>query len=168
MEVYGPQNCESSEIFVGQEESYEFSLSQKDVVDFVALSGDSNVIHQDREAALQSPIGEEAVPGMLTALIFTRILGTIFPGHGTVYYSQLLKFSRAAKTDRRYVVKFRVLGIVQPAVDPDRPEHIPLPRATIATNVFDPNQIDSRTGGAAVLLRGEAVVLNKLRIKAPV
>jgi acyl dehydratase len=93
---------------VGDRFTYDFSFSTEDLNSFIALSGDSNIIHKNDEAARRSPIGKMAVPGLLTALIFSRVLGTMFPGHGTVYRSQTLEFIRPVLLDDPYVAKFEV------------------------------------------------------------
>jgi acyl dehydratase len=98
-------------IAAGESFSYEFSFGQKNVEDFVSLSGDSNVIHHDLAAAINSPIGAIAVPGLLTALIFSRVLGTMFPGHGTVYRSQSLEFLLPVVVGKKYIARFRVLSV---------------------------------------------------------
>lgn len=126
--------------------SYEFCFNPKDLEDFVALSGDSNDIHQDQTAALESPIGEMAIPGMLTAMIFSRVLGTMFPGHGTVYRFQSLEFVSPVVLGGKYIAHFRVLN-----VNPKR--H----RARIDTTVED-------TATGDICLEGIAVVINKRRL----
>jgi acyl dehydratase len=159
MEPNASQLAYSLKISIGDMFTYGFSFCQKDLEDFIALSGDSNNIHLDRAAALKSPIGEMAVPGLLTALIFSRVLGTLFPGHGTVYRSQSLEFLRPVILGKRYEARFRVLKIEIPPTDPNRPPStIPKrPRATVETIV-----VDVETG--IVCLKGEAVVLNEKRL----
>jgi len=132
---------EATKISAGESFSYEFSFSQKDVDAFVALSGDSNIIHNDVQAASVSPIGKLAVPGMLTATIFSRVLGTMFPGHGTVYRSQSLEFWRPVVLGERYVARFRVQEII-PA------RH----RAVIETVVAEQGTGQECLGGTAVVV----------------
>jgi acyl dehydratase len=149
-----PLKISTGSVFV-----YQFSFSQKDVNDFVALSGDTNNIHLDREAALKSPIGEMTVHGMLTATIFSRVLGTMFPGNGTVYRSQSLEFLHPVIVGKKYEARFEVLKIEVPSSDHThsatvRPRD---PRATIKTTV-----VDAETGAHCV--EGKAVVLNKERL----
>jgi acyl dehydratase len=103
---------EGAKISKGDTFSYEFSFSRQDVDAFVSLSGDSNVIHRDEVAAAGSPIGKMAVPGLLTAMVFSRVLGTMFPGHGTVYRSQSLDFKRPVLLGKKYVAHFKVQEVV--------------------------------------------------------
>ena len=165
MELGGLQFPDRSKISTGNRFSYEFSFCQKDLEDFVALSGDSNIIHLDQAAALESPIGSMAVPGMLTALIFSRVFGTLFPGHGTVYRSQSLKFLVPVRLEKKYEARFVVLSVELPPLpdpnkplsDPAKPPKVPTPRATIATKVFD-----AETGD--MCLEGVATVFHKDRL----
>ncbi|MBI3582449.1 MAG: enoyl-CoA hydratase [Nitrospinae bacterium] len=78
----------------------------------MVVSGDWNKIHYDKTEAVASPIGFIAVPGMLAAgLKFSCILGTKFPGHGTVYRSQSLKFRKAVLPKKRYLALVKVEDI---------------------------------------------------------
>jgi acyl dehydratase len=90
----------------------EFELSKKDVAAFIKLSGDNNVIHTDAKAAASSPIKALAVPGMLAALVFSRILGISFPGYGTVYRYQNLKFSKPVFVEKKYVAIITVKQLI--------------------------------------------------------
>jgi acyl dehydratase len=139
-------DIDSSKISANDSFSYEFSLNVKDLEDFIAVSGDSNDIHRDQSAATESPIGRLAVPGMLTAMIFSRVLGTMFPGHGTVYRSQSLEFLSPVVLGAKYLAHFRVLDV-------NSGRH----RARIDTTVED-----KATG--EVCLEGIAVVFNKRRL----
>jgi acyl dehydratase len=130
----------------GNSHSYEFSFSKQELEDWITLSGDTNVIHRDQVAAAESPIGEMAVPGIMTAMIFSRVLGTIFPGHGTVYKSQSLEFAAPVKLETKYTAHFRVLSV-------NRRHH----RARIDTTVED-----LATG--EICLEGIAVVINRRRL----
>jgi acyl dehydratase len=150
----------TSYLQVGDTFTYGFSFGQKELDDFVALSGDSNNIHQEEAAALRSPIGKMAVPGMLTAMIFSRVLGTMFPGHGTVYRSQTLEFLRPVILGREYEARFEVVGIEIPSKDAQASNSLVprRPRATIRTLVVD--IVDGK-----VCLQGLAVVLNEERLE---
>ena len=102
---------------VGTSFDFEFRLTQNDVRRFVQLSGDRNPIHSDPHFAAQSivakncPPGRMCVPGILSACVFSRVLGTIFPGFGTVYLQQTLHFEKPMFVRVPYVAKFKVLKI---------------------------------------------------------
>ena len=78
------------------------------VINFMWLTGDWNDIHYDIAAAEQSPIGCIAVPGILVESVFSKILGTQFPGHGTVYLSKSLEFRRPLLANSDYLAVVRI------------------------------------------------------------
>ena len=68
-------------------------FTDEDVRRFAELSGDFNELHVDDAAAARSRFGRRLVHGMLTASLFTRLLGMELPGRGTIYMSQTLRFT---------------------------------------------------------------------------
>ena len=82
------------EIAVGQSASLSTALTQ-DILDaFVKVSGDCNPAHTDPSYAASTPLKAVVGHGIWTASIISRILGTRFPGPGTIYLGQTLKFKR--------------------------------------------------------------------------
>lgn len=86
------------------------------VMNFMWLTGDWNNIHYDIAAAEESPIGCIAIPGILAESIFSKILGTQFPGHGTIYVEKSIKFKRplVANTTYRAVISVKALFLDSP------------------------------------------------------
>lgn len=80
------------EIRVGQSASITKMITEKDVIGFSEISGDSNPVHINPEAAKKSVFGRQVAHGMLVGSLFSAILGTVFPGPGTIYLEQDLKF----------------------------------------------------------------------------
>ena len=76
----------------GARYSKEFSFSFEQVERFAELSGDTNPIHLDREYAARFGFDDTIVHGFLTGSIISKILGTEFPGEGTIYLKQSLSF----------------------------------------------------------------------------
>jgi len=72
--------------------SLEFSFTQADVQAFAEVSRDFNPIHIDEDYAKKSIFKRRIVHGFLGASIFSRIFGTLYPGEGTIYLKQDLKF----------------------------------------------------------------------------
>jgi acyl dehydratase len=62
---------------------------------FAALSGDKNPIHIDPEAGRNSKWGSTIVHGTIIMGMFSDILGTKFPGHGTLWVEEHIKFLKA-------------------------------------------------------------------------
>lgn len=70
----------------------EKKFSERDVILFSNLTGDDNRIHLDEEYAKKSIFGEKVVHGMLVASLFSKIFGKVFPGEGSIYLKQEIKF----------------------------------------------------------------------------
>jgi|TARA_B110000977_G_scaffold125925_1_gene161118 3-hydroxybutyryl-CoA dehydratase len=75
---------------VGTTYSTRRTFTQEDVSAFAALTGDSNPIHRDQDAAVSAGFTAPVVHGMLCASLFSAIIGSRFPG--AVYATQTLKF----------------------------------------------------------------------------
>ena len=78
---------------VGERATARRRFGDEEVRRFAELSGDFNELHLDDAAAARSRFGRRLVHGMLTASLFTRLLGMELPGRGAIYLSQTLRFS---------------------------------------------------------------------------
>jgi acyl dehydratase len=88
--------------------TYCFRFSQADVEAFAAVTGDTNPLHLDATFAAQTPFKRPIIHGMLGASIFTKVLGTEFPGYGSVYMAQTFEFLRPMFVETDYEVTFTV------------------------------------------------------------
>ena len=68
------------------------NFNENDVISFSNLTGDDNRIHLDEEYAKKSFFGKKVVHGMLVASLFSKIFGKVFPGEGSIYLKQEIKF----------------------------------------------------------------------------
>ena len=48
---------------------------------------------------------------MLTASVFSKVFGTLFPGEGSIYLSQDINFKTPVYVDRPYSVEFEVTEV---------------------------------------------------------
>lgn len=99
------------EPIVGASFDYAFSFTQEQVEKFAELTGDNNPLHLDAEYAATTPFKRPIIHGMLSATVFTKILGTQFPGFGSVYVKQTLEFLRPMFVDTEYKVIFTIQSI---------------------------------------------------------
>lgn len=88
-----------------------FRFSPADVADFARVTGDHNPLHLDAEFAAQTPFKRPIIHGMLGASVFTKVLGTEFPGYGSVYLAQTLEFLRPMFVDTDYEATFTVKSV---------------------------------------------------------
>jgi len=80
------------DLSVGQTASFAKTITEADILMFTAVSGDTNPVHIDAEAAAKSMFKQRIAHGMLSASLISTVLGTRLPGPGTIYLAQNLKF----------------------------------------------------------------------------
>ena len=84
-------------IVVGQSARMVRTLSLADIQAFAAVSGDTNPAHLDPEYANASLFHGVIGHGMWGGALISTVLGTVFPGPGTIYLEQNLHFSRPVR-----------------------------------------------------------------------
>lgn len=77
---------------IGMSYSMSKSFSSVEVETFSKLSMDVNPLHLDADYAAKSMFGKRIVHGFLTASLFSAIIGTKFPGEGSIYLNQNMSF----------------------------------------------------------------------------
>ena len=88
------ENKTFDEIQVGDTASLQRTLDVRDIQLFAIMSGDVNPAHVDPEYAASSFFHEVIAHGMWGGALISTVLGTLYPGPGTVYIDQTLHFSR--------------------------------------------------------------------------
>jgi phosphate acetyltransferase len=91
------ENRTYDEIQVGDTATLVRTLRPEDIQMFAVISGDLNPTHVDPEYARSSSFREVVAHGMWGGVLMSNVLGTQFPGPGTVYVSQTLQFERAVR-----------------------------------------------------------------------
>src|ERR1700745_2202166 len=100
-------------IAVGQTYSHEFNFSQADVVAFANATGDKNPVHLDADFAAKTQFKRPIMHGMLSASLFSKVFGTLFPGEGTIYLKQTLNFLKPMYVEVDYVAEFTVKEVLK-------------------------------------------------------
>lgn len=88
------ENLTYDEIKVGDSATLVRTLRPEDIQLFAIMSGDVNPAHVDPEYAHSSMFREVIAHGMWGGALISTVLGTQFPGPGTLYVDQTLHFSR--------------------------------------------------------------------------
>lgn len=88
------ENKTYDEIVVGDSASLQRTLTERDIQLFAVMSGDINPAHVDPEYAKSSLFHEVIAHGLWGGSLISTVLGTLYPGPGTVYIDQSLHFSR--------------------------------------------------------------------------
>jgi 3-hydroxybutyryl-CoA dehydratase len=77
---------------IGAQYLEEIKITSELISRFAEFSGDFNPVHLNDEAAIAQGFKERIAHGMLSASFFSKILANSFPGPGTIYLNQTLKF----------------------------------------------------------------------------
>lgn len=76
----------------GQHASVRKTFTDEDVRRFIEITGDTNPLHVDGQFASKTRFGRRIVHGMLSASLFSTLVGTLLPGTGAIYRSQTIRF----------------------------------------------------------------------------
>jgi len=80
--------------FAGQTSSITRTVTAAEVEAFARVTGDTNPVHLDEAYAAGTRFGRRIAHGMLVASYISTLLGTQFPGPGSIYMTQNLSFLR--------------------------------------------------------------------------
>jgi len=98
---------------VGQIHESSFTITGEMIESFAEATGDHNPIHLDEEYARGTIFKTRVAHGMLQAGILSGVLGTRFPGVGTIYLSQSLKFLKPVFIGDRITFRLRVVELLR-------------------------------------------------------
>jgi len=96
---------------VGQHASFTKTFTEADVQRFIEITGDVNPLHVDEAFAAATPFGRRVLQGMLTASIFSTMVGMLLPGTGAIYRSQTIRFLLPVHIDETVTAHFVVRSI---------------------------------------------------------
>ena len=128
-----------SRIVQGDVYEYKFTFTQSQVEKFAEASGDYNPVHLDKDFAKKTIFKRTIIHGFLSGSVFSKVFGTLFPGNGTIYLKQDMKFYSPMFVDTEYFAVFTVIST-----------DVGKNRATIDTQVKDDQ--------GQIFIKGEAVI----------
>ncbi|WDP89910.1 MAG: MaoC family dehydratase [Desulfobacter sp.] len=82
------------DLAVGQKAFLRKTVTEADLSHFIAITGDMNPLHVDKPFAEKTFFGQRIAHGMLSAALFSTLVGMHIPGTGAIYKSQTLEFLR--------------------------------------------------------------------------
>jgi 3-hydroxybutyryl-CoA dehydratase len=89
------------EILVGDTAGFSKTITESDIHSFSAITADFNPIHVDEVYATTSSLGLKMggriAQGMLSASLFSTLVGMYIPGKGALYVSQTCNFRRPVR-----------------------------------------------------------------------
>ena len=98
---------------IGDNYSENFIITQDMVNKFAELSGDKNPLHIDKDFAAKTRFKRRIVHGLFSVTSFGKVMGTKFPGHGSIHVNQNLSFKRPLYPDKEYKVYVELIKIIQ-------------------------------------------------------
>lgn len=66
---------------IGQKASLTKTITEEDLSHFIAITGDTNPLHVDESFAKQTFFGQRIAHGMLSASLFSTLVGMQIPGN---------------------------------------------------------------------------------------
>ncbi len=91
------ENVTYDELSVGQSARLLRTLTLADIQAFAAVSGDTNPAHLNPEYAADTLFHGVIAHGMWGGALISALLGTQFPGPGTIYLEQALHFTKPVR-----------------------------------------------------------------------
>jgi 3-hydroxybutyryl-CoA dehydratase len=88
-----------------------FHVTQGMINGFAEVTGDRNPIHLDEQYGAQSIFRSRIAHGFLIGSFISSVLGNHFPGPGTVYLSQSMRFLKPVFPDDTIRVTVEVIQI---------------------------------------------------------
>lgn len=124
---------------LGSKYTHQYSFSQNDVNLFAQITGDTNPLHLDEKYAEKTIFKTRIMHGFLSASVFSKVFGTLFPGNGCIYLEQNLKFLQPMFCNILYNAIFEITEI-------NFKNNI----AVISTLIKDPKNITTIKGNAVI------------------
>ena len=103
------ENLTYDELQVCQGAGLRRTLTRDDISAFALVSGDVNPAHVDADYAKGTRFHEVIAHGMFAGALISSLLGTEFPGPGTIYVAQTLHFHRPVHVGDTLDVQLKVI-----------------------------------------------------------
>ena len=99
------------EIYIGKKGCFTKTISEYDVYAFAGLCGDFNPLHVNAEYAKNTRFGERIAHGMLSASLYSSIIGMCIPGSDAIFLGQSCKFLKPVKIGDTLTITGEVIDI---------------------------------------------------------
>ncbi len=106
------QRLSIKQLAVGQSYEARFAITNELVERFAEVTGDHNPIHLNEDYAAKSIFKQRVAHGMLPAGLLSGVIGCHFPGVGTIYLSQTLKFIKPVLIGDQITMRLTILEII--------------------------------------------------------
>jgi len=99
-----------TEINIGDTASISRILGKEEIKAFAEATGDKNPIHLNDDYAKNTIFHGVIAHGLLTASMFSTLIGMHLPGLGSIYVSQSLKFIRPVNAGDNITATVKVIA----------------------------------------------------------
>ena len=123
-----------------------FTISQHQVNQFAELTGDKNPLHIDALYASKTRFKKPIVHGLFTVTTMAKIMGTKFPGEGTIHVSQNYSFKKPVFPETEYIVYVELIKVF-------KKKHL----GVFKTQIIDKNS-------EQLIIDGTGLVLNEKKL----
>jgi len=120
--------------------SEKIEITNDMVKSYSILIGDKNPIHLDPEYAKKTIFEKPIAHGMLISSFFSKMISETYPGYGSIYLSQNIKFLKPCYIDK-------TINVVLTLINKDKNKY------ELSTQIFDDNE--------TLLVDGTALILKK-------
>ena len=125
-------------ISIGDSYIKTFAVSESMIDKFSKITGDKNPLHLNDAYAKSTIFKKRIAHGFLVGGFISAVLGSYYPGNGTIYLSQNMKFISPVFINDSIKVEIKIINISKKII-------------TLSTNCFKNNN--------ELVIEGEAVVL---------
>ncbi len=107
------EEMKKDKFYVGQKKIIYKTISEDDIYEFAKASGDNNPIHIDENYAKNTIFRKRIAHGMLSGAYISAVLGNEFPGKGTIYLEQNIKFVRPVFIGDKLEISIKIIEITE-------------------------------------------------------
>jgi 3-hydroxybutyryl-CoA dehydratase len=101
------------DIKIGDQYLKWFTISEEMIKGFASSIGDTNPVHMDDSYAKKTVFKKRIAHGFLIGSLISTVLGNDFPGNGTIYMSQYIKFRNPVYIDDQVKVIIEAIEITK-------------------------------------------------------
>ena len=95
----------------GRKARFTKTVTEADISHFIAITGDVNPLHVDESFARHTFFRHRIAHGMLSASLFSTVLGMFLPGTGAIYRSQQIEFKGPVYIGDTLTARFEITKI---------------------------------------------------------
>ncbi len=100
------------ELRIGDSAQFSKMVTENELEHFAQATGDFNPVHFDQAYAENTPFKGRIAHGILSIGFISTLFGNIFPGPGTIYLTQEVKFLAPVRIGDTITAKVEVMEII--------------------------------------------------------